>query len=64
MAQKLGIGSITGSGLVGVLFVAGIGMWLLNIPFGGVAIFLALFIGLVYAALGAVGIGKRLDLIG
>jgi Ca2+/Na+ antiporter len=63
MTQKLGIGNLFGSGIIGVLFVAGIGMWILNIPFAGIAIFLAILIAIIYGLLGMIGIGKRLDLI-
>ena len=64
MVQKLGIGSLFGSGIVGVLFVAGIAMWILNIPFGGGVIFLAIVIALAFAFLGFIGTGRRVGLIG
>lgn len=62
MTQKLGIGSLFGSGIVGVLFVAGIAMWLLNIPFGAPVIFIAIIVAVILAVLGIVGTSRRVGL--
>ncbi|MFW5705232.1 MAG: hypothetical protein ACOCXG_05315 [Nanoarchaeota archaeon] len=62
MAQAVKILGMGGSGLIGVLFVAGIALKFLNISqgFGNFAIGFAIFFAVLFLILGFVGILGRL----
>ncbi len=59
--QKLAIGFIKSTGIIGVLFVMGLFLKYTQLsPFlGDAALFFAVFFAMVYAALGVLGILKK-----
>lgn len=57
--QKIAIGAISGTGIVAVLIIAGMGLEGFKMPFGELAIGAGVLIGIVFGILGIIGILSR-----
>lgn len=60
MVQRIVIGGVGASGIIGVLFVMGVVSKMLGSPLGDLGMSAAIFFAIVFAALGAIGIFSRI----
>jgi len=60
MVQKIVIGGLGASGIIGVLFIMGVVSKALGSPLGDLSMGAAILFAIVFAALGAIGIFRRI----